>query len=40
MAIGLWRIALEKFLKNYFLTQSWKANCKEQEANSNFARYV
>lgn len=40
MAIGLWQIALGKFLKNYFLTQRWKANCTMQSANSNFARYV
>ncbi len=30
MAIGLWRIALENFLKNYFLTQCWKPIAKSK----------
>lgn len=34
MAIGLWRIALRNFLKNYFLTHSWKpiARCNKPTA--------
>jgi len=38
--MGLWQIALMKFLKIYFLTHRWTAKCQKQEADSNFARYV
>jgi len=31
MAIGLWRIALGKFLKNYFLTQAGKPVAKSNQ---------